>query len=232
MTNATSARLNAEGAILGVLTALIYTFQMMVGIGTAISYLAVIPLVYGLSKTYSEWARIVIVASVVILMLNDLGGTLFFLLFIVPLSLSVFLRMKGFSLFMAEGPLFWALVLILYKLAWIVGFTIPAEFDDWWVILVFLFCAAVVFVFSKITYMTLKPFDLRIQTITKTNGALLLSSVNLLTLLMVYGFSFQAFLSAIFMLPLLLTEPFETFTIKMEKMLLKTIQLIHNRNVP
>ena len=226
----TEARLNAESAILGALTALVYTFQMIVGVGTAVSYLAVIPLVYGLSQSRSEWFRIVVVAVVMIFTFNDVGGSLFFILFVVPMSISVMMNLSGLSIFLSEGPLFWSLTLILYKLGWIVGFKIPLLFNDWWVILAFLFCAAVVAAFSKITYLILRPFDfhpsfksIRIENI------VLIAIVNLAVVFIIYGFSDQAILNSSLMVPLIMIEPLKILAMRTEKAALRTFQLFHNK---
>lgn len=226
----TEARLNAESAILGALTALVYTFQMIVGIGTAISYLAVIPLVYGLNQSRSEWVRIVVVAVVMILAFNDIGGSLFFILFVVPMSISIMMKMNGLPVFLSEGPLFWSLTLLLYKLGWIVGFKIPLMFNDWWVILDFLFCAVTVATFSKITYLALRPFDFHThyKNIKIENVGLILV-LNLIVVFTIYGFSDQAVLNSSIMVSLIMIEPLKTLAMRTEKAALHTFQLLYNK---
>ncbi len=226
----TKARQNAESAILGALTALIYTFQMIYGIGTAISYLAVFPLVYAMNQSRSEWLRIVVVASVIIFAFNDLGGSLFFILFIVPMSISIMMKINGLSIFLAEGPLFWSLVLILYKLGWIVGFEIPPLFRDWWVLLVFLFCAFVIAVFSKIAYLTLKVFDFR----PRSNSAgfeffAVIIALNSLAVFVVYGFSIQALFNLIIIMPLMMIEPLKLTVAEIERVAVHAFQLLYNK---
>ncbi len=224
------ARLNAESAVLGALTALVYTFQMIVGIGTAVSYLAVIPLVYGLNQSRSEWIRISLVAMVMIFAFNDIGGSLFFIFFIVPMSISIMMKMTGLSIFLSEGPLFWSLSLVLYKLGWIVGFKIPLLFNDWWVILAFLFCAVVVATFSKITYLILRPFDFHpCLKSTRLENIVLIAIMNLAVIFAVYGFSAQSFLNSSIMIPLIMIEPLKILAMRMERVALRTFQLFYNK---
>lgn len=226
----TKAQQNAESAILAALTALVYTFQMIYGIGTAISYLAVIPLVYAMNRSYYEWLRIVVVASVIIFAFNDLGGSLFFILFIVPMSLSIMMKISGLSIFLAGGPLFWSLILILYKLGWVVGFEIPPFFHDWWVILTFLFCAFIVAAFSKIAYLALRIFDFRPHfSNAGVEFVVVIITLNFLAIFAVYGFSNQLFLNLAVMMPLIMIEPLKLSIIEMEKMAIHTLQLLHNR---
>ncbi len=226
----TKARQNAESAILAAVTALIYTFQLIYGIGTAISYLSVIPLVYAMNRSRSEWLRIVIVSSVVIFAFNDLGGSLFFILFIVPMSVSVALRLNGLPVFLSEGPLFLSLILTLYKFGWIVGFKIPPIFNNWWVILAFLFCAFVISAFSKITYLALRVFDFR----PRFNGVrfeffVMIMLMDLLAILVVYGLSEQLFISLSVVFPLVMMEQLKRSIAEMEKMVVYTFQLLHNK---
>ena len=226
----TEARLNAESAVLGALTALVYTFQMIVGIGTAVSYLAVIPLVYGLNQSRSEWVRIVVVAVVMIFAFNDVGGSLFFIFFIVPMSISIMMKMTGLSVFLSEGPLFWSLSLVLYKLGWIVGFKIPLMFNDWWVILAFLFCAVTVATFSKITYLALRPFDFHPHyKDMKIENVGLILVLNLIVVFAIYGFSAQSFLNSGIMIPLIMIEPLKILATRTEKAALHTFQLFYNK---
>ncbi len=215
---------------MGALTALIYTFQLIYGIGTAISYLAVIPLVYALSQSRSEWLKIVVVSSVMIFAFNDLGGSLFFLLFIVPMSVSIMMKIGGLSVFLAEGPLFWSMALILYKLGWIVGFEIPPFFHDWWVILLFLFCAFVIMTFSKIAYLTLRTFDFHpYSNIAGIKIVVILMVLNSFAVFAVYGFSIQSFLNISIMIPLMMIDPLKLSIAEMEKVAVHTFQRIHGK---
>ncbi len=149
----------SEGAILGSLTALIYTMQLVFGIGTAVSYLSLVPLVYSGKKSFSEWIKVASVSSLFIFAFNDIGGAIFFLLFIIPLSLSIILRSRGEYLFVSSSVIFWSLVLILSKMSWIVGFHIPDFLASSWVLLTFIFSMFVVELLSRIISNILERFE-------------------------------------------------------------------------
>jgi hypothetical protein len=148
----------SEGAILGGLTALVYTMQLIFGIGTAISYLSLIPLVYSGKKSISEWTKVVVVSSIFIFTFNDIGGALFFILFMVPVSFSLILRLNGEYLSIAVSPILLSLILILTEFSWIVGFKIPQFLGDFWIVLAFIFCLFVVEIFSKVIFNILEKF--------------------------------------------------------------------------
>lgn len=178
----------SEGAILGGLTALIYTMQLIVGVGTAISYLSLIPLVYSGEKSFSEWIKVVIVSTIFAFAFNDIGGALFFILFIVPMSLSLVLRFNGQSISISSGPLFISLVIILSKFSWIVGFTIPASLQNFWVILAFGFSILAVEVFSKFIHSIIEKFEMKPTESFKIPDVFLLM-FDALAIISVYGFS-------------------------------------------
>lgn len=150
----------SESAILGGLTALIYTMQMITGIGTAISYLSLIPLFYAGQKSFSEWIKVSIVASVFVFTFNDIGGSLFFVLFMVPLSVSLLLRFNDYPLSISVIPIFSSLVLILSKLSWIVGFSIPSNLKDFWIILTFGFTLFLVEIFLRFIENVMEKFEI------------------------------------------------------------------------
>jgi hypothetical protein len=220
----------AEGAVLGTLTALIYTFQVIFGVGSAISFLSVIPLTYGLSNSWREWIRITIVAMVFVFLLNGVGAFLFFVLFILPMSLSVFLKSSGISTFVASAPFFGSLVLMLSKFGWIAGFYIPSQLENWWILLAFIFCVTITFIFSKITFMVLRPFDFQpTLKISKFKTTILVSSLNLIIVLYLYGFSTQSFFTLAFITPLMALEPLKHISVKTEKVVVYTFNIFRNR---
>ncbi len=221
---------NAEGAVLGTLTALVYTFQMIFGVGTAISFLSVVPLVYGLSDSKNKWVRISSVAMLLVFVMNGIGAFLFFVLFILPMSISVFLKTTGMSTFVSAGPLFWSLVLILSKFGLVVGFTIPPQLKEWWLLLAFMFCVGMVLLFSKIALLVLKPFDFQPELkIPKFEMTIFVSTLNLATVFSFYGLSDQTFLILAFMAPLVALEPLKYISLKTEKALLYTLYAFRNR---
>ncbi len=227
----TKAQQNSEAAILAALTALVYTFQLIYGIGTVISYLSVIPLVYGMSRSRSEWLKMAIVSSVMVFLMNDIAGSLFFVLFIVPMSVSVMMRTSGISIFLAESPLLWSLIIVLSKFGWIVGFEIPPLFDGWWIVLVLLFLAFVVEGFSRITKMALRSFGFHPRI--KNWGfepALIITVIDSVFIFVFYGLSEQSLLNFGVVLPLMMVEPLKLSVVEMEKIAMRTLHLLHRRS--
>jgi len=179
----------SEGAIIGGLTALIYTMQLITGVGTAISYLSLIPLVYAGERSFSEWIKVIIVSTIFVFAFNDIGGALFFVLFMIPMSLSLILRFNGQPLSASSSPIFVAIVLILSKFSWIVGFTIPQSIKDFWVILAFAFVTFAVEIFSKFIHNIIEKFEVRSNESPKIPEVILLFS-DVVIIITVYGLSF------------------------------------------
>lgn len=178
----------SEGAILGGLTALIYTMQLMVGFGTAMSYLSLIPLVYSGEKSFSEWIKVVIVSTIFVFVFNDIGGALFFILFIVPMSLSLILSFNGQPVSISAGPLFISIVLILSKFSWIVGVTIPDSLKNFWVVLAFGFSILAIEVFSKFIHSIIEKFEIKPNESFKIPDVFLLIFDSVM-IVMIYSFS-------------------------------------------
>ncbi|MCL5032740.1 MAG: hypothetical protein M1542_05815 [Thermotogae bacterium] len=182
----------SEGAILGGLTALIYTMQLIAGIGTVVSYLSLIPLVYAGERSFSEWIKVIVVSTIFVFAFNDLGGALFFVLFIVPLSLSLILRFNNQSLSISSSPIFVAIVLILSRFPWIVGFTISRYLNDFWanfwVIFAFIFVTLTVEIFSRFIHNIIEKFEVKSNENPKIPDVILLF-LDTVIIITVYGLS-------------------------------------------
>ncbi|MGC9212758.1 MAG: hypothetical protein ACP5F2_04785 [Athalassotoga sp.] len=184
----------SESAILGGLTALIYTMQLITGIGTAISYLSLIPLFYAGRRSLSEWVRVSIVSAVFIFTFNDIGGSLFFILFMVPLSLSLVIRFYDYPLAVSSIPIFSSLILILSKFSWVVGFSIPPFLKDFWVILAFGFSIFIVEVFLRFIHNVIEKFEIDSRGRIDISSALFLVFGSIVVF-SVYGLSFSTIMS-------------------------------------
>ncbi len=195
----------SEGAILGGLTALIYTMQLIVGIGTAISYLSLIPLVYAGERSFSEWIKVIVVSTIFAFAFNDIGGALFFVLFMIPMSLSLILRFNGQSLSVSSSPIFIAIILILSKFSWIVGLTIPQYLNDFWVILAFIFVTFTVEIFSRFIHNIMGKFEIRSSENPKIPDVILLF-LDAVIITTVYGLSLSFVFSISVILSVFLFE--------------------------
>ncbi|BBJ27146.1 hypothetical protein [Athalassotoga saccharophila] len=184
----------SESAILGGLTSLIYTMQLITGIGTAISYLSLIPLFYAGRRSLSEWVKVSIVSSVFIFTFNDIGGSLFFILFMVPLSLSLLIRFYDYPLAVSSIPIFSSLILILSKFSWMVGFSIPSFLKDFWVILAFGFSALIVELFLKFIHNVIEKFEISSRGRVNVPSSLILIFGSVVVF-SVYGLSFSTIFS-------------------------------------
>ncbi len=184
----------SESAILGGLTALIYTMQLITGIGTAISYLSLIPLFYAGRRSLSEWVKVSIVSAVFIFAFNDIGGSLFFILFIVPLSLSLLIRFYDYPLAVSSMPIFSSLILILSKFSWVIGFSIPFFLKDFWVILTFGFSVFIVEAFLRFAHNVIEKFEINSRDKINIPSSLFLIFGSVVIFL-VYGLSFSTVLS-------------------------------------
>lgn len=178
----------SEGAILGGLTALIYTMQLIAGIGTVISYLSLIPIVYAGKRSFSEWIKVVTVSTIFVFAFNDIGGALFFVLFMIPMSLSLILRFNNQPLSISSSPIFVAIVLILSRFSWIVGFTIPSYLNDFWVILAFIFVIFTVEIFSRFIRNIIEKFEVNSNENPKIPDVILLF-LDIVIIITVYGLS-------------------------------------------
>ncbi len=190
----------SEGAILGGLTALIYTMQLITGVGTAISYLSLIPLVYAGERSFSEWIKVIIVSTIFVFAFNDIGGALFFVLFMIPMSLSLILRFNGQPLSVSSSPIFVAIVLILSRFSWIIEFTIPQYLNNFWVILAFIFVTFTVEVFSRFIHNIIEKFEVKSNENPKIPDVILLF-LDAVIIATVYGLSlpFVFTVSAVFL---------------------------------